>query len=101
MSDTTQTHGNIDEELFAEAFLVQDWEDSEFPERIKNQYPGWYCMKLQTFNGATMEEVTDWLTENTKYGNYKKVGWYSNCAYSVGVMFESPRDAMMFKLRWN
>lgn len=76
------------------------WEDSDFQQSINVKYPGWYLVKMTGFTAATYDEVEPWLDEHVKFGQYRKVGWDSGCSYSVGVVFEHGRDAMMFKLRW-
>lgn len=86
---------------FTEIFDEDDWEDSDFEEAINKQYPNWYLVKLPGFTERTFSQVREWLEDgNVHFGAYKKVGWSTICSYSVGVVFESGRDAMMFKLRW-
>lgn len=89
-----------DEDDYNEMYLEDDWEDAEFEKSVNDQYPGWKLVKMPSFTHSTFIKVEPWLAENVKYGEWKKVGWSSGCSYSVGVIFESGRDAMMFKLRW-
>ena len=77
-----------------------DWEDADFEKTINAKYPNWYLVKLPAFNALTIKTIEPWLDDNVKYGKFEKVGWSSGCSYSVGVVFESGKDAMMFKLRW-
>lgn len=85
---------------YSEIFDEDDWEDGDFQPSINAKYPGWYLVKLPSFTRHTFSKVDPWLVDSVKFGQYSKVGWDSGCSYSVGVVFESPRDAMMFKLRW-
>lgn len=85
---------------YSEIFDEDDWEDSDFQPSIADKYPGWYLVKMPSFTRLTFDQVDPWLVDSVKFGSYNKVGWDSGCSYSVGVVFESPRDAMMFKLRW-
>lgn len=77
-----------------------EWEDDDFPLNLKEQYAGYHLLKIVNFNGSTLDEVKAWLVENCTRGDFKQVGWYSSCAYSVGVVIQHPVDAMMFRLRW-
>jgi hypothetical protein len=81
-------------------FEEDDWEDADFAPKINNKFPGWYLVKMIGFSSATMTPVEEWCRENVTLGRWEKVGWESGCSYSVGVVFEKPRDAMLFKLRW-
>jgi hypothetical protein len=85
-----------------EMYEEDEWEDSDFQESISKQYPGWYLVKLPGFTAQMFHNVKTWLAEdgNVNYGRFETVGWSSGCAYSVGVIFQSGRDAMLFKLRW-
>ena len=85
---------------YSEVWNEDDWEDGDFQPSIAAKYPGWYLVKLVGFTQYSFGKVDPWLVDNVKFGQYNKVGWDSGCSYSVGVVFESPRDAMMFKLRW-
>lgn len=84
-------------------FLLGDdyWEDLAFPEKIKQQYEGWYLLKIANFTPTMLKEIRQWMVDNCTRGQAKDVGWYSGCAYSVGVVIENPKDAMLFRLRWN
>lgn len=89
-----------DPAAYSEIFYEDDWEDADFQPTIASKYPGWYLVKLPNFTQRTFDQVDPWLVDNVKFGQYSKVGWDSGCSYSVGVVFELSRDAMMFKLRW-
>lgn len=78
-----------------------DWEDSAFPARIATEFPGWHQMKITRFTSGTLFEIKEWCDENIVRGAWKQVGWKSGCSYSVGIVVENARDAMMFKLRWS
>lgn len=81
-------------------FEEDDLEDPDFEIDLQATYPGWYFVKMIGFTVSKFDEVEPWLAENTKHGEYQRIGWESGCSYSVGVVFESSKDAMMFKLRW-
>ena len=91
---------SADKPAYTELWDEDDWEDADFQESINAKYPGWYLVKLPSFTRHTFDQIDPWLVDGVKFGQYSKVGWDSGCSYSVGVIFESPRDAMMFKLRW-
>lgn len=75
------------------------WEDNQWYEHILKKYPpGWHIVKIGHL--TKMKEIDVWLTNNVRFGQYAKEGWGSDCAYSVGIVFESGKDAVMFKLRW-
>lgn len=71
-----------------------DWEDQDFVESIHNKFPNWYLVKMLGFSASNMTEVEEWCSANTKFGKFQKVGWDSGCSYSVGVVFESAKDAL-------
>lgn len=77
-----------------------DWEDQDYEDSIHKKFPNWYLVKMTGFTTATFVQVEPWLKENCHFGQYQRVGWDTGCSYSVGVVFESAKDAMMFKLRW-
>lgn len=77
-----------------------DWADAGLVESVNKEYPGWFLVKLTGFTHYSFIQIEPWLAENVKYGDWHKVGWRSGCATSVGVVFQSAKDAMMFKLRW-
>jgi hypothetical protein len=81
-------------------FEDDEWEDGDFVSTINDKFPSWYLVKMLGFTWRTFEPIEEWCQENTKHGQWQKVGWETGCSYSVGVVFESPKDAMMFKLRW-
>ncbi len=90
-----------DEDDLDELFEDDDWEDADFEKDVNEKHPGWYLVKLPGFTTLTFEKVRNWLEDdNIHFGRYETVGWRSGCAYSVGVVFESGRDAMLFKLKW-
>lgn len=76
------------------------WEDGDFAKGVNDKYPGWHLVKIIGFTSKSFTDIDAWLASNVKFGQYERVGWSSNCSYSVGVVFESGKDAMMFKLRW-
>ena len=76
------------------------WEDPAFRKSVGEEYPGWHLVKIVGFTIKKLSDIDQWLIENVKHGQYKRLGWSSNCSYSVGVVFESGKDAMFFKLRW-
>ena len=83
-----------------ELYEEDDFEDSDFSPSINVKFPGWYLVRMFGFTWQTMGEVKEWCTTNTRFGGWEAVGWASGCSSSVGVVFENPKDAMMFKLRW-
>jgi hypothetical protein len=87
-------------ELMSELYEEDEFPDGEFVESIHSKYPGWYLVRITGFISSTFTQMKPWLDENVKFGQFKKVGWDSGCSSSVGVVFQSPKDAMMFKLRW-
>jgi len=102
---TNITNINLDDELEddEDEFYLQDdeWEDLAFPERIANEFPGWHQLKITNFTNKKLTEIREWCTDNVTRGGWKDVGWNSGCSYSVGVVIENPRDAMLFRLRWS
>ena len=80
-------------------FEDDEWEDDDFVQTINDKFPNWYLVKMLGFSSSTFGPVLKWCEQNVK-AEWKQVGWESGCSYSVGVVFESARDAMMFKLRW-
>jgi hypothetical protein len=81
-------------------FEEDEFPDGDFVQSIHAKYPDWYLVRVTGFIAATFMQMKPWLDSNVKFGQYKKVGWDSGCSSSVGVVFENPKDAMMFKLRW-
>lgn len=77
-----------------------EWEDSAFPDSVKDKYPGFHLLKITNYNSAKLQEIKEWGNANISHGSWEIVGWYSYCAYSVGVVIENREDAMLFKLRW-
>jgi hypothetical protein len=78
-----------------------DWEVADFHKGINAKYPGWFLIKMPEYSSQGFIEVKNWLADgNVTFGKYEPVGWTSGCSYSVGVVFESAKDAMIFKLRW-
>lgn len=91
----------VDDEDFGDLLPADEWEDTGFLKSVAEKYPGWFLVKLPGFTARTFVEVKEWLVDdNVRYGKYEPIGWSSNCAYSVGVVFENAKDAVMFKLRW-
>lgn len=95
-----ESDGTLDEASANALYEEDDFPDGEFVQSIHNKYPNWYLIRITGFIAATFTEMKPWLDDNVRFGQYKKVGWDSGCSSSVGVVFESPKDAMMFKLRW-
>lgn len=93
-----QEFDDLEDEDFEDFIDEDDWEDSHWFTKTQEKYPGWHIVKLP--NLYKMSEIEEWLPTNIKHGQYRKEGWYSNCAYSVAIVFEKPKDAIMFKLRW-
>lgn len=91
-----QRHADAISELFEE----DDFEDADFAPSINSKFPGWYLVRMYGFTWNTMSDIKDWCASNTKFGEWEAVGWSNGCSTSVGVVFESGKDAMMFKLRW-
>jgi len=83
-----------------ELFEEDDFEDGDFAPSINAKFPGWYLVRMQGFGWQTMGEVKEWCANNVRFGGWEAVGWTSGCSTSVGVVLESGKDAMMFKLRW-
>lgn len=98
-SDGTLTE-EAGKDLMNSLYEEDEFPDGEFVASIHAKYPNWYLIRITGFIAATFVEMKPWLDDNVKFGQYKKVGWDSGCSSSVGVVFESPKDAMMFKLRW-
>jgi hypothetical protein len=88
-----------DPKQYSSLWDEDDWEDGDFESSINAKYPGWFLVKMPGFTQKTFDQVDPWLVENTGH-LYSKVGWDSGCSTSVGVVFQSTRDAMLFKLRW-
>jgi hypothetical protein len=77
------------------------WEVGDFQTGINDRFPGWYLIKMPSYSSRTFQVVRDWLADdNVHFGSYEAVGWDSGCSYGLGVVFESAKDAMIFKLRW-
>jgi hypothetical protein len=60
----------------------------------------WYLVKVINFNGGTLKDMRDWLTENIHH-TYKELSWSGGCSSKVGVAFESAMDAVLFRLRYS
>jgi hypothetical protein len=95
-----ESDGVLDVANASAMFEEDEFPDADFVESIHSKYPGWYLIRITGFIASTFTEMRPWLDANTPFGEYKKVGWDSGCSSSVGVIFQSPKDAMMFKLRW-
>lgn len=96
LEDDLDLDDEDDEYLWDEDYF----EVSDFPQSVKDRFPGFHLMKITNFNGSKLVDVDAWCQDNVKYGKWERVGWRSGCSSSVGVVIENPRDAMMFKLRW-
>lgn len=81
-------------------FVGEDeWEDEEEVEQVLERYPGWYLVKVTNYTHAKMEAIKEWCEANCTT-KWEKVGWYSGCAYTVGVILEGHVDAVLFRLTW-
>jgi hypothetical protein len=76
-----------------------DWEDIEAAEDVKAKYPGWFLVKMTNFTSTKYEEIKEWCETNCT-GSWERVGWYSGCSYTVGVILEDHVDAVLFRLTW-
>lgn len=93
-----------DDELYdPEDFLGdEDWEDPVGMERIKaaRQIPEtWHLVKVVNFDWRMLDEIDEWCQEHCR-GEYKRIGWSSDCSTKVAVCFVDHLDAIYFKLRW-
>jgi len=95
-----EADGALGEPKLNSLYEEDEFPDLDFADSVNSKYPGWFLVRITGFIAATFSEMKPWLDENVKFGDFKKVGWDSGCSSSVGVIFESPKDAMMFKLRW-
>ena len=99
MTHDTTVEDDDDDEDWSQ-WEDDDWEDTAYLKTVAERLPGWFIMKMESFNRQTFQKVEVWLRDNVKYGGYETLGWASGCSYSVGVAFEHGKDAMLFKLRW-
>lgn len=77
-----------------------EWEDEKRHQELLAKMPnGWYMIKVINFNAKKLNDIDEWMKENC-HGKYERVGFRSNCAYSVGVQFENAKDAVLFRLMW-
>lgn len=95
-----ETDGVLGEPKINSMFEEDEFPDHDFVDSVNSRYPGWYLVRITGFIASTFNEMLPWLEENTKFGQFKRVGWSSGCSSSVGVIFENGKDAMIFKLRW-
>jgi hypothetical protein len=94
---TSITEDDYDDELLGE----DEWEDYVALNDILKKYPpDWYLVKAVNFTYGTMNEMKQWCIDNCQ-GKYDNVGWDSGCSYTVGVIFESHTEAILFKLTWS
>jgi hypothetical protein len=86
----------------ADEMLEDDeWEDNYAVADILKKYPeSWKLVKAVNFTYGTMDDMKQWCKDNTTAA-YAHVGWESGCSYTVGVIFESHIDAILFKLTWS
>ena len=92
----------LDDDDYDELFGEDDeWEDSAYLQKLKADMPeGWLMIKINNFTPKKLSEIDEWCKANA-CGQYKRVGWSSNCAYSVAMQFENSKDAVLFKLMWS
>jgi len=90
------------DELEFDDFVGEDeWEDGYAIAEIRKKYPpNWMLVKCYDFTYGTMADMKQWCIDNC-VSQYAHVGWDSGCSYTVGVIFESHVDAVLFKLTWN
>lgn len=100
IAEETPEQAELAQQERNELFEDDDFEDSDFAPSINSKFPGWFLVRMFGFTWQSMGEIKQWCTDNTCFGGWEAVGWSSGCSTSVGVVFESPKDAMMFKLRW-
>lgn len=62
-------------------------------------FPDWFFVRLTYYGSDDLIKIKNWLDENIER-RYKKIGWNEACPYEVGVTFEDPVDAMLYKLTW-
>src|SRR5476651_1915609 len=96
-----ETEIQTDDELEYDDLIGEDeWEDYVAVNDILKKYPSdWYLVKAVDFTYGTMDEMKQWCLDNCN-DKYEHVGWDSGCSYTVGVIFESHMDAILFKLTW-
>lgn len=99
INSSFELDSNVDEDDDDFIFDDEDWEDSAFPQKISDEYPGWHQLKITNFTTTKLKEIREWCKTHIK-GSWEEVGWRSGCSYSVGIVVERGVDAMMFKLRW-
>lgn len=80
------------------------WEDEAGMAAIRRDQkidPSWFLVKVVNFGlpGRSLKEIEAWLTQNTG-GQYRRIGWYSDCTTKVGIAFELETDAFFFHIRW-
>jgi hypothetical protein len=82
-------------------FLGDDeWEDIAQLRHITSNYPSdWKVVKVSDFNSETMVDMKEWCSAMCVH-KYDHIGWDSGCSYTVGVIFESISDAVIFRLTW-
>ncbi len=92
-----------DEDDDDDAYIFDEdyWEDADFPAHIAQEYPSWHQLKIKNFTTKKLNEIREWCTENVHRGGWKDIGWRSGCSYSVGIVIENGRDAMLYRLRWD
>jgi hypothetical protein len=102
MTMETQAVQTEDEDLDYDEFVGEDeWEDYVAVNDILKKYPpDWYLVKAVNFTYGTMADMKQWCIDNCN-SKYEHVGWDSGCSYTVGVIFESHMDAILFKLTWS
>jgi hypothetical protein len=94
-----RTYNESDLEIHALLFDDYEWEDRPAIATIRQQYPGWYLMKIINYSAPKLAEIEKWLEDNTR-GRWARIGWSSGCAYTVGLAFENDYDTLLYKLQW-
>lgn len=91
---------------YADARVVgtDRWEDEEGMKALRASLKipeDWFLVKVINFGlpGRSLKEIEAWLSENA-LGEYRRVGWSSNCTTKVGIGFAEQNDAFFFHLRW-
>lgn len=76
-----------------------DWEDEQAAADILDKHPGWFLVKIVNFTQKKMETIQEWCNDHCT-DPWERVGWYSGCSYTVGVILQGHVDAVLFRLTW-